>query len=106
MPRERTVLSATPPTPETWLDALRAVVPGGIVEVLPGAAAQLVDADGTVLATVVLPRAVTPVSEGDRLLALDASGRPWWSDVVASEVDARLDAVLQALAERCDGLVA
>ncbi|GAA2752861.1 hypothetical protein [Amnibacterium kyonggiense] len=103
MPHERTLLTATPPTPETWLAALRAVVPDGLVQVLPGAAAQLVDPAGSVLATVTLPREVSSPTEARRLLDVDAAGRPWWSDVVVPRVDARLTAVLREVADRCDG---
>jgi hypothetical protein len=106
MPHDRTVLSATPPTPETWLAALRAVVPEGIVQVLPGAAAQLVAPGGEVLATVTLPREVSSPAEARRLLGVDGEGRPWWTEVVASRVDATLTAVLREVAGRCGGVVA
>ncbi|RIX28461.1 hypothetical protein [Amnibacterium setariae] len=106
MPHERTLLTATPPTPETWLAALRTVVPAGVVQVLPGAAAQLVDPAGEVLATVTLPRAMSSPPEARRLLGVDAEGGAWWSDVVAPQVDATLTAVLREVADRCGGKVA
>ena len=106
MPHERTLLTATPPTPETWLAALRAVVPDGVVQVLPGAAAQLVDPAGSVLATATLPRELSSPAEARRLLDVDAEGRPWWSDVVAPRIDTTLTAVLSEVAERCAGTVA
>jgi hypothetical protein len=106
MPHERTILTSTPPTPETWLAALRTVMPEGLVQVLPGAAAQLVDASGAVLATVTLPREVASPTEALRLLGVDGEGHPWWTEVVTSGLDATVTAVLREVAGRCGGVVA
>jgi len=106
MPHERTVLTATPPTPETWLAALRTVVPDGVVQVLPGAAAQLIDASGAVLATVTLPREVASPTEALRLLGIDGEGHRWWTEVVTSPIGSTVTAVLHEVADRCGGVVA
>jgi hypothetical protein len=106
MPHERTILTSTPPTPEMWLAALRTVVPEGLVQVLPGIAAQLVDASDAVLATVTLPREVASPKEAPRLLGVDGEGHPWWTEVVTPRFDATLTAVLSEVAERCGGVVA
>lgn len=106
MPSERTVLTSAPPTPETWLAALRTVVPGGIVQVLPGAAAQLVGPAGEVLATVTLPRETSSPAEAQRLLGVDGEGLPWWTEVAATRIDTTLTAVLREVTDRCGGVVA
>lgn len=105
MPVEATLLSAEPPAPEDLLAALRSRVPDGVVQVLPGAAAQLVDADGRVLATVIAPRSVAVPTEVRRLLGVDDDSRTWWSEIVADQPGEVLDAVLGALAARVDGRV-
>jgi hypothetical protein len=105
MPIERVLLTARPPTPDDWLTAARAVAPGAAVQVLPGSAAQLVDAGDALIATVVLPRRIAVPSEAARLLGAADPDRPWWTDVVAPAASPALEEVLAAISAACDGRV-
>lgn len=104
MPRERTLLTAEPVTPEALMEAVRTVEPEVSGAMLGEEALQLRDAAGELLITAVRTRQVV-AGEAARLLGTE--GAAWWTDVVVPEALpwARASGILDAIGARLGGVV-
>lgn len=86
MPREVTLLTPGPLEPATLLAAAQSIMPGARLGMMGESAAQVVDAAGGLVITVVRPRMIAVPDEIERLVGPVPHPRApvWWTDVVVA----------------------